>query len=89
MNTIRIDHLHLKCRGIDVATARAALRVLGPALARQLDNGANASCGLNRAGKESAAISVPAGVTPAKLAGAMAGRVTATIRAAQIDGSKF
>ena len=88
MNTIRIDRLDLKCRGIKAATARAAMRELGPALVRHLGDGANAVASPNRAGKESAAIRVPARVTPATLAGAMAERVTAAVRAAQNPGRK-
>ena len=36
MNTIRIDRIDLHCRGIEAATAQAALDHLGPALLRQL-----------------------------------------------------
>jgi hypothetical protein len=81
MNTIRIDRLDLKCRGIQAATAQAALCELGPALRHHLGNGACAATGPNSAGKESAAIRVPARVTPATLAGAVAERVMTVVHA--------
>lgn len=88
MNTIRIDRLDLKCRGIDAATARAALRELGPALAQQLGSGPIANANANPAGNESPPIRVRAGVAPAALASAMAERVTAVIRGSRNEGRK-
>jgi hypothetical protein len=88
MNTIRVDRLNLKCRGIEAATARAALRELGPALIQQLGSSPNATASSSPIGHESPPIRVRAGVAPAALAGAMAERVTAVIRGSQDEGRK-
>jgi hypothetical protein len=75
MNEIRIDQLHVKCRGLSAATVRAALNELGPALSRHW-NGAGAGALPNASGR------VPPGITPSTLAGALAAHIGSSVRAA-------
>lgn len=80
MKTIRIDRLHLKCRGVAADIACAALGELGPALRDQFGNGARDVGGLHWTGKNFASICVPARVTPSLLAGAVAACVAEAVQ---------
>jgi hypothetical protein len=81
MNEIRIDQLHVKCRGLSAATVRAALNELGPALSRRWKNGAATGTLPSAAGR------VPPGITPGALAGALAAHIGRSVRAAASRGN--
>jgi hypothetical protein len=79
MNTIDIERLDLKCRGIPATTAQTALRELRLALPRHLSNDGAATDNLaERAG--AATIRVSRDVTSTALADAIAARVARSIR---------
>ena len=85
MNTLRIDRLNLKCRGVLSGTAAGALRELGPVLQNHL-NESSRPAPAPTAGKASGALQVRAGVTSSALAGAVAARVTEVIRSRSNPG---
>jgi hypothetical protein len=80
MKTIRIGQLDLKCRGVHPVVARAALRELHSALARQL-SASDAEDQRPSAQPQSGPIRLSSESTPAALANAVASRVATTVRA--------
>ena len=78
MNKLRINRLDLTCRGIEPATAQAALDHLGPALLHRLrTTGSNV---LDHDGRPAAGpLQISGGIAPAALASAIAARVASAI----------
>jgi hypothetical protein len=72
--TLRVDSLHLTVRGVPVGAAAAAVRGLGPALARELG-----AAGPDRVGNGAQPVA-PRGGGEAGLRGALAARVAVAIR---------
>jgi hypothetical protein len=78
MNHLHIDRLELDLRGIDPATAQAAARALGPALAQALASvrlGATASAPQLDAGRLQSSATPPHQQLAAQMAQRIAGRL--------------
>ena len=70
--SLHLDSLHLKVRGVPVATAAAAVRGLAPALARELGSGMNS-------GADGKPAAVPRRVSESALRQAVASRVAGAV----------
>ncbi len=71
-STLHLDSLHLKLRGLPAATAAAAVRDLGPALARELAAGAKSAA--------TGPLAVPRHVSTQALRSAIATRVAGALQ---------
>jgi hypothetical protein len=78
MNTIHIDRLILRCRGIEPDAAQAALRELGPALLRQLREGGREGADHDWP-RSSDTVRVAGTAAATAVADAVAARVAATV----------
>jgi len=81
VNTIRIDRLDLRCRGIRPATAQAALGELSSAMLRRLTE-------RDETENHNSVIFVSGNTAPTELADAIAARVAAAVHARVASGSK-